>query len=360
MIHGLEVVYQNMTMTMQSNQAQSSNPRVPTEVDGAKPPAPPSWKPIRPYIPNPNGPTKVTDFFTKPDDVRGIMDLPPELHAASVKLLCVKDIRSTQLICRYFGCIVHNNKTSITKVVSDREIARLKRARDSYDYRGIPFLTALRHWIFTRGLTLLQLVNDADVFAHWYAQCHEETDRSIISNLSVFAVALIYIHFGHHQPYDLFNKDMIEDISVRAHLDYIGAVHDFPAYAQITKCGSDDDDIARVMADKSLLSIGTIRGRDQHIVQLPGGRVKFRDWHPSFTKIHLTTMDSGMNGSVRGIHNEDRLYDIFNLPLLRSNILTYCARDARTRAMAAKSISAIRIVRDPLDRARVLENIYLF
>ena len=309
------------------------------------------------------------------------MTLDNVLQLLIIEYLPITTICDLPLVCKHMRDIIYTHDEAILRTLLSREMSRLTRAIQSFDYNGLPFLTALSHWTHHKGIWLTDVTNGSWSFAgkcvmdtpanadrrqmlkvgvEWYTECQglDPTDPNQIGNLPLYAVYLNKLHLSIHRP---FEATLIQDyeLHITAPNDYIEVLRKIskrrePATSNVDQ--SIESCVEKVKSDETWLS-ANIYGSYYHVGRSPDGDMNV-ERAADLPHLHryLTNLET-----VPGVpHNHllGQFFGVANLPTIR---IAYCARDQWTESTVRAHLDPFGGGPVPLRvRVRVLENIYIY
>ena len=285
-----------------------------------------------------------------------LLGMPNEVLRPICGWLPVDDIKTLWFVCRRFRALLIDQTSlrAIAELASEKEIARISLEKNCFDYNGVPFIQALRHWIQHKEVFLFNTRYTATWFALWYIRCNEGNASDAtrgprnLYGFDVYAENLILLHFSRHRPQQYpasFNTE-----SPKTYIERIKALSGFPSYAQVTNAGPGQRDWERIFDDSDFLQDGIDPKFTQTRAQALAIYYSPTYWCLSGTELGFLTL--------RGVARDSlRLRNIFGLEPIVGKFIAYWARNAHTAQLAGRAMNEQPL--DLLVRPKFLEGVYV-
>ena len=308
-----------------------------------------------------------------PEKPKRLSDVPPELVISIIEFLLISDVENVQCTNRYYRAVVDKHWIGLVNGVIERERARLAEHTDSFNYQGMHFLAAFKHWNENKGFWLNNLKEHAYLFATWYGQCHGFHNERLKtqSDFRLYAGYLACLYFARHQHHFEGLSFDLEDFGPPdkhvTDIDNLEPMH-YTAFAKVFGDGSVQTDHINVSHDHtSLFEFGTIYGSLQPLARrpnLPDHIIQGTYYYKSITlrqkHILLTRLvvdDHFTENPCIPVEEDQNLLNMLNLPALHLNMFAYCTKDHETLNKARQAVRNGGIRR--LAQAQMLENMYI-
>ena len=182
-----------------------------------------------------------------------------------------------------------------------------------------------------------------------------------------YALHLMHIHLSRHLPGGApFIEENVPGIQPAEEIRSIRSLSTrLPTWAllrleAVSNNDPDNYDFKIVFRSRTALGIGTIFGKNQNVVQRNDGTTEVQAVPPAYVRHTYLTRLGNTPEAVHGvIEDDDSLKKGFGLEALPTcRLIAYCVKDARMKTLAQDAVQYGRL-RDPLDKAKVLESVYL-